>query len=36
VDALLRHRMKWEKADLVAMAAQIDKNLAAKIDKNLV
>lgn len=36
VDALIRHRMKWEKADLVAMAAQIDKNLAAKIDKNLV
>ena len=33
VDALIRHRMKWEKADLVAMAAQIDKNLAAKIDK---
>ena len=36
VDSLIRHRMKWEKADLVAMAAQIDKNLAAQIDKNLV
>jgi len=36
VDALIRHRMKWEKADLVAMAAEINKNLAAQIDKNFV
>ncbi len=27
VDALIRHRMDWEKADLMAMAAQIDSKL---------